>query len=577
MPLYFRPMPAIRLLPDVLVSQIAAGEVVERPASVIKELVENSLDAGASRIDVTLRAGGVERIRVADDGGGIAREDLPLALARHATSKIASLAELERVASYGFRGEALAAIASVARVRLASRLDGARAAFCVDSQTGAIAPVALAQGTLVEVADLYFNTPARRKFLRSAATEYAHCLKAVRRVALARPDVAFSVQHDDRASLRLPAGEPLQRLAGCIDADFRRDAREVRAQAGEVRLYGHVLPARAARSTRDAQFLYVNGRYVRDRLLAHAVAEAYRDVLYAGRFPGYVLFLELDPAGVDVNVHPAKTEVRLRDARSVHQFVFHAVQQALGRPPAAVPVQAAHAAAPRQAGLSVEQPIASYLEFAARAAADASPAQTDRAHSGDGPPLGYALAQLHGLYVLAQNASGLVLVDMHAAHERIVYERLKRSLDDAAPATQSLLVPVLIDANEIETATATEHAATLAALGFDVSAAGPNRLAVRSLPALLARAPVAELMHALLDELARLGAHHAFDAARNELAATLACHAAVHAHHAMTLPEMNALLREMESCERADQCNHGRPTWVQLTLPELDRLFLRGR
>ncbi|GAB4167669.1 MAG: DNA mismatch repair endonuclease MutL [Rhodocyclaceae bacterium] len=572
-------MPAIRVLPDALVSQIAAGEVVERPASVVKELVENSLDAGARHIELVLEAGGVKRIRVADDGAGIAREDLPLALARHATSKIDSLAALERVASYGFRGEALAAIASVARVRITSRPRGAASAFAIEAGSGSVAPAALAEGTVIEVADLYFNTPARRKFLRSEATEYAHCIRAVRRQALARCELAFSVQHNGRECLRLAAGPLHERLAQCMDEDFAREALAIEAGAGGLRLSGYLLPPAAARANRDAQALFVNGRYVRDRLLAHAISEAYRDVLYGGRFPGYVIFLELDPAGVDVNVHPAKTEVRLRDARGVHQFVFHAVRELLARPRTARLPPAIAGSTPqeatRQLALAVEQPVAAYLDFVARA--PGMPAAPGPAPDEALPPLGYALAQLHGIYVLAANARGLVLVDMHAAHERILYERLKRALDGDAPASQRLLVPALIAADEVQIATAQEHAASLCALGFEISVAGPAQLAVRAAPSALAPAPLPELVRAVLAELAACGSHHVLEAHRNELLATMACHAAVRANRALTLPEMNALLREMEACERSDQCNHGRPTWVELSLEDLDRLFLRGR
>lgn len=582
LPLYSHPMSSIRILPDVLVSQIAAGEVVERPASVVKELIENSLDAGASRIDLTLEAGGVKRIRIADDGAGIAREDLPLALARHATSKIDSLAALERIASYGFRGEALAAIASVARLRIASRERGAAAAFAIEAASGAVAPAALAAGTVIEVADLYFNTPARRKFLKSEATEYAHCIRALRRMALGRCDVAFIVQHNGRDTLRLAPGALAGRLAQCIDEDFAREAREFEAHAGNLRLTGYLLPPAAARTNREAQVLFVNGRFVRDRLLSHALSEAYRDVLYGGRFPGYVLFLELDPTGVDVNVHPAKTEVRLRDAHGVHGFVFHAVRQALAGP-RAVPVSGAGtaqapraAAAPRQLGLAVEQPVARYLDFVAQGSGgQPTPANVSAAQAA--PPLGYALAQLHGIYLLAQNARGLVLVDMHAAHERVLYEKLKRALEQGPPPVQALLVPLVMAADEAVIAAAQEHAATLAALGFELSVAGPAQLALRAVPALLVGAPLPELVRGLLAELAGPGSHHGLDARANELLATMSCHAAVHAHRALAVPEMNALLREMESCERSDQCNHGRPTWVELSLEDLDRLFLRGR
>jgi DNA mismatch repair protein MutL len=567
-------MGAIRVMPELLVSQIAAGEVVERPASVLKELLENSLDAGASEIQVTLAEGGAKRVQVDDDGTGLAREDLPLALARHATSKIATLEDLEAVATMGFRGEALASIAAVARVELVSRARGASHAWSIAAEGGAAQearPAARAPGTTVAVQDLYFNTPARRKFLRTEGTEFGHCDEVFRRVALARPDLAFSLRHNGRVSAHL-APQPLAaRADALLGAEFTAASVPVDERAGPLRLHGLAGTPQAARSRADAQYFYVNGRFVRDRLLAHAVREAYRDTLHGERQPAYVLFLELDPRGVDVNVHPAKTEVRFRDARAVHQFVFHALQRALAPSAAAAPVSYAtvSGAGPAiQAALAMAEPIAQYRPQAAAAPLPASRAA---------PPLGYALAQLHGIYILAQNEAGLVLVDMHAAHERILMEKLKTRLDAGALERQSLLVPVVFRAEAIDVATAEENRAALESLGLEVTVAGPNELAVRAAPALLAGGDVAALARALLAELREFGAAQVLAARQNELLATMACHAAVRANRALSPPEMNALLREMEETERSGSCNHGRPTWYQLTLADLDKLFLRGR
>ena len=579
-------MPAIRPLPDLLISQIAAGEVVERPASVVKELLENSIDAGARVISVQLLEGGVRQIRIVDDGGGIPKEELPLALARHATSKIASLEDLESVASLGFRGEALASIAAVARLTLTSRLRDTPHAWRIDPGLD-IAPAALGGGTVIEVDDLYFNTPARRKFLKREHTEFAHCEEAVRRVALAHPQVAFSLQHNGRTALHLAAGDAARRVSDVLGEEFAAQSRAVDAAAGSLRLAGYAALPAYSRARADAQYFFVNGRFVRDKLLSHAVREAYADILHGQRHAAYALFLDIDPRGVDVNVHPAKTEVRFRDGRAVHQFVFHALQRALAAPlahaaaaPAAVSAGLTFpAAAPRQQSLSVEQPVAAYYNFVG-AGLPAMPA--DDIASKPAPtetPLGYALAQLHGVYILAQNAAGLVLVDMHAAHERILYEKLKTALDER-PAVQPLLVPVVISASGEETAAAEEHADTLDRLGFEVAAAGPRELVVRAVPALLAQATngrIPDLVRALLADLEKFGASRVAAEQRNELLATMACHGAVRANRMLSLPEMNALLRQMEETERADQCNHGRPTWTQLSMEDLDRLFLRGR
>ncbi|MDT3736287.1 MAG: DNA mismatch repair endonuclease MutL [Denitratisoma sp.] len=574
-------MPAIKPLPDLLISQIAAGEVVERPASVVKELLENGIDAGARNISVQLLEGGVRQIRIVDDGGGIPKEELPLALARHATSKIASLEDLESVASLGFRGEALASIAAVARLTLLSRIREAPHAWRIGPEQE-VAPAALGGGTVIEVDDLYFNTPARRKFLKSEHTEFAHCEEAVRRIALAHPQVSFLLQHNGRTALHLAAGDPARRIADILGAEFAAQSRAVDAAAGSLHLAGCAALPAYSRARADAQYFFVNGRFVRDKLLSHAVREAYADILHGQRHPVYALFLEIDPRGVDVNVHPAKTEVRFRDGRAVHQFVFHALQRALAAPlahaasgapaPAAVPAGLTFAAAaPQQRTLAVAQSAAAYYDFVRQAPSTPMP----EAEAG-APPLGFALAQLHGVYILAQNAEGLVLVDMHAAHERILYEKLKTALDER-PAVQPLLVPVVISASGEEAAAAEEHAEALERLGFEIAAAGPRELVVRAVPALLASGRIADLVRALLADLEKFGASRVAAERRNELLATMACHGAVRAHRALTLPEMNALLRQMEETERADQCNHGRPTWAQLSMEDLDRLFLRGR
>jgi DNA mismatch repair protein MutL len=598
-------MGAIRLLPDTLVSQIAAGEVVERPASVVKELVENSLDAGARAVTVALAEGGAKRIKITDDGRGIAVEDLPLALARHATSKIATLADLENVATLGFRGEALASIASVARLSITSRAADAPHAWRVSAEggpSGQVEPAAHPAGTSVEVADLYFNTPARRKFLKTEATEFGHAAEAFRRVALARPDVAMTLRHNERVSAHLTASGLAERIVAVLGDEFARHAREVDERAGGLRIHGFAGSPTHARGSRDAQYLFVNGRFVRDRLLAHALREAYADVLHGDRFASYALFIEIDPGAVDVNVHPAKTEVRFRDPRPVHQFVFHAVLRALAGTAAAAPpsvaFQAAHAAPPArepfQHRLGVEQPVAAYEAMfaglraspaAASAAAMLAPAREalpasamlpDTREAGE-HPLGYALGQLHGVYILAQNRAGLVLVDMHAAHERILYERLKTALVEHRFVAQPLLIPVTLAAEPLDVATAEENAATLGALGFEVAPLSPTALAVRAVPELVASGDIPALVRGLLADIREFGASQVLAERQNELLGTMACHGAVRANRALSLPEMNALLRQMEETERSGQCNHGRPTWYQLTLADLDRLFLRGR
>jgi len=585
---------SIRVLPDVLVSQIAAGEVVERPAAALKEILENSLDAGATDIEIELEQGGVKRIRVSDNGVGILRDELMLALTRHATSKIASLADLEQVASLGFRGEALASIAAIARVQLTSRSAdsdqrGAEHAWILQAEGGRLsspAPAARATGTTIDIQDLFFNTPARRKFLKTEATEYAHCAEAVRRLALANPQVAFTLTHNGRVQLRLNVEPAALRVRQVLGEAFEHDTIAVEAAAGTLRLSGWVIRPGAAAASRDSQHVFVNGRYVRDKLIAHALKEAYRDVLHHQLKPAYCLFISLPPDLVDVNVHPAKTEIRFRDGRGVHQFLFHAVERLLSapvaahsdpaaaEPPATTVVRSAWAS-PQQTAmpLQVNEAMRFYAPLGATATAPA--ARPDPAH--DSPPLGYALAQLHGVYVLAQNAQGLVLVDMHAAHERVVYERLKAALDSRAVPAQTLLIPVALTVDPRDVAEIGPHLDPMRDIGFDLSVTSPTSVAVRSVPWLLKDADPVELTRAVLAEVAEFGVARLLAERRNELLATLACHGAVRANRQLTLPEMNALLREMEATERAGQCNHGRPTWFQVSLRELDSMFMRGR
>ena len=637
-------------LPDQLISQIAAGEVVERPSAVVKELLENALDAGGTQISVRLEEGGVKRIAITDNGRGIPPEELPLALSRHATSKIASLKDLENVGTLGFRGEALASIASVAAVRVTSRTaDAAHAYEIVGSHDGVVAPSSGACGTTIDVQDLYFNTPARRKFLKSEQTEYGHCAEVVRRIALSRPDVSFSLTHNGRTIDHWNVSEAAKRSAQILGGDFAEARLALDEAAGPLHLHGYVGLPTASKARADGQFFYVNGRFVRDKVLVHAVRAAYQDVLHGDRFPCYVLSLDLDPALVDVNVHPSKTEVRFRDSRAVHQFVFHAVQRTLAQTSATAhgsvpaPITAAEVrpsgtplwqlspsseAAPMRphqqtsfgaqlapafspspfaAGSRWDEPnaggVAQRTEaygalFAAHgtdtmAAPSAQPfaqpyainavplSASERPLSNDDFPLGFALAQLHGIYILAQNTRGLVLVDMHAAHERILYEQIKNALDAQAQGqemqVQAMLIPVTFYADAIEVATAHDHADTLKTLGFDIAALSPTTLAVRSVPTLLKNADAQTLARDVLRDVREYGGSRVLIERRNELLGTLACHTAVRANRILSVPEMNALLRQMESTERADQCNHGRPTWVQLEIAALDKLFLRGQ
>jgi DNA mismatch repair protein MutL len=593
----------IRQLPAQLIDQIAAGEVVERPASVIKELVENSLDAGATRIELELEGGGLRSCVVRDDGCGIPEDELTLSLSRHATSKIASLDDLERVGTLGFRGEALPSIASVARLSLISRARDAELAWRVDSDGGRLAaplPAAHPQGTTVIVRDLFFNTPARRRFMRSERTEFMHAERVARRLGLSRFDAGFRLARDGRTLFDLrPANDPAaqrRRVAELCGEAFATQAMAFEQAAGGLRLWGWLgLPA-FSRAQADLQYFFVNGRMVRDRLVTHALRQAYADVLFHGRHPAYVLYLEIDPALVDVNAHPSKQEVRFREARAIHDFLHQAAERALagtrpqvqgGTPPAALPSfrgvrhvtgQVTGWSGPaRQETMSLavaESPPADacVAEYAGRSV----PVSGLSVHD-DAPPLGYALGQLGGIYVLAQNSEGLVIVDMHAAHERVLYEQLKAMRAGTSAAGQPLLVPLSVRVTPAEAELAESVATDLAALGFEIDRRGPDVLVIRQLPALLGSADAEALLRDVLSDLAEEGSSRRLEERANQVLGTMACHGAVRANRRLTLAEMNALLREMERTERADQCNHGRPTWTQLSVAELDKLFLRGR
>jgi DNA mismatch repair protein MutL len=636
------PRRPIRELPDELISQIAAGEVVERPASVVRELVDNALDAGATQITVRLLAGGVRLISVEDDGMGIVREELPIALKRHATSKISSLRDLESVGTMGFRGEALAAINSIADCAILSRATGQSSAYFLDGRTGELKPVARSTGTTVEVKELFFSTPARRKFLKTDATELAHCIESVRRHALARPDVGFAIWHEGKLVEQWrqceAGGESAtalaQRLSDVLGSEFARQSVAVDYRTGgsagqtPVRVWGFAGIPDAARARADQQFCYVNGRFVRDKVLTHAARSAYEDVLHGHRQPVYALYVEIDPTRVDVNVHPTKIEVRFRDSREVHQAVRHAVEDALAAPRALAAGQAASPASGASSETNRPPTLAGWPQSAINFGVSTTPqgghrvsdlsalwqpaptsvrpepvdgliaigsASTPSSELRTGSsartesitplpagdwPLGRAIAQLQGIYILAENTQGLVVVDMHAAHERIVYERLKNQLDAPAGAarlaSQPLLIPATFAATPQEIATAQAHTDTLHTLGLEITPFSPKTLAVRAVPTSLAQGDAAELARSVLAELSQVDASTVIQRAQNELLATMACHGAVRANRRLTLEEMNALLRQMEQTERSDQCNHGRPTWRQVTIKELDALFLRG-
>ncbi|MGY6555027.1 MAG: DNA mismatch repair endonuclease MutL [Wenzhouxiangella sp.] len=589
----------IRKLPAHLVNQIAAGEVVERPASVIKELLENSLDAGAGRIRVEIEEGGLRRIRIADDGRGIAEDELCLALDPHATSKIASLEDLEGVVTLGFRGEALASIASVSRLRLASRPAQAASGAEVRAENGRLSgpePVGMPAGTVVEVADLFFNTPARRKFVRTERTEFGHIDDVVKRMALANPECGFELTHNGRALRRLPpvadtAGAQ-RRVAEVCGPEFVDHALILEWEHAGLRLSGYVARPTFSRSQPDLQFFFVNGRLVRDRLISHAIRQAYQDVLFHGRHPAFVLHLTLDPRRVDVNVHPQKTEVRFRDGRQVHDFLFASIHRALSETrPQAEPsgtyvVESSRSGADRanlagrgalwtgpvqQAGLGLS--VAESLSRYARLGQSAAVEEDDSGL----PPLGFALAQIHGVFVLAENAHGLIIVDMHAAHERIVYERLKSAWGEARVKAQSLLVPERVSLSSRELRALEQHGSALERLGFELAASGPESVLIRAVPALLAGGNVLQLVRDVLADLVELGQSDRVEGHLDRLLSSMACHGSVRANRRLNLDEMNALLRDMERTERSDQCNHGRPTWIQLDMKALDQMFLRGQ
>jgi len=600
-------MPAIQLLPDLLINQIAAGEVIERPAAALKELLENSLDAGATDIAVQLEGGGIKLLRVRDNGKGIAKDELPLALMRHATSKIASLEDLQQVASMGFRGEALASMAAVAQLTLTSRTESDTHGWKVEAIDGRLSepvPASHAQGTTVEIREMYFNTPARRKFLKSEATELAWCEEAFKRIALSRPDVAFSLQHNGRTNWQLPAvqGEQaaLKRVTALLGDEFGLAAVPVSRSAANLSLQGLAALPAYSRASRDAQYFFVNGRFVRDKVASHALRQAYQDILHHQRHPAFVLFLELPPELVDVNVHPAKSEVRFRESQGIHQFIFHTLQQALAIPASG---QETRVPEPQRPASFIPTQQSMRLGVAEREAAYRLwEAQTEDRGSGIGNrvmnmsselgaatildprssihnehPLGFALAQLSGVYILAQNAQGLIVVDMHAAHERIVYEKLKTSLDTEKIATQPLLIPVSFYADPLEVATVEAEQDALKKLGFVIAPLSPTTLAVRAMPVMLKQSEAEAAAHDVIDELREYGASRAMTERRDELLATLACHGAVRANRILSITEMNALLREMEQTERSGQCNHGRPTWFQLSMNELDKMFMRGQ
>ncbi len=629
-------MSRIHLLSPRLANQIAAGEVVERPANIIKELVENSLDAGAQHIDVDAEQGGIKLLRVRDDGHGIGKDDLPLSLSRHATSKITTLDDLEAVGTMGFRGEALASISSVSRLTLTSREKGSDEAWQVKAEgrdmQAEVSPAAHPTGTTVEARDLFFNTPARRKFLRTEKTEFSHLEDTLKKLALSRYDVAFTLRHNNRVihSLR-PAARTIdreKRVATLLNPQFMDNAVHIETEGAGLTIEGWVGLPTFSRSQGDMQYFFVNGRAVRDKLVVHAIKQAYRDVLYHGRHPAFVLYLWLDPKLVDVNVHPTKHEVRFRDGRLVHDFIFRSLHRALAdirpeQPTANLQPSAAPAATGTEAGefqgqnrLDWQQPATERVPFSATA--DGAATSTAQNFSGgsfgqsfsdsrpgqgavaeqlrsyeqlkqgapqplpessaeDLPPLGFAVAQLHGIYILAQNAHGLVVVDMHAAHERITYERLKVAVDEQGVQSQPLLVPETLHVSEREADAAEQFSDEFRQFGVELARVSPESLMIRQIPVLLQQANVGQLITDMLSDLMEHGASDRILAHRNELLSTMACHGSVRANRKLTLPEMNALLRDMEATERSGQCNHGRPTWTQMTMSELDKLFLRGR
>ena len=598
---------SIRTLPDQLISQIAAGEVIERPSAVVKELLENAIDAKSTAIDIRLEEGGTSRIVITDDGIGIVQKELMLALTRHATSKIYSLEDLESVMTMGFRGEALASIAAVAKVSLTTRTANDDHAYAIDNTSFEIKPSAGDFGTRIDVQDLFFNTPARRKFLKSTSTEFGHCVEAIKRCALANPHIAFSIWHNGKPLHRWIGGSLDMRADEILGAEFHAAKLPLQIGSELIQLDGFIGAPTASRARADQQYIFVNHRFVKDKLIHHAIRSAYQDVLHGDRQPVLLLNLSIDPELVDVNVHPAKIEVRFRDSRAVHQFVYHSIKDRLAHGAGQSKIDDAElspisseAISPSPSNVtreiqpgfkgssfnqnlrlhlpvnasvktSMEQLLSSNHSLSSSHTSSISNMKEEADY-----PLGYAIAQLAGVYILAQNQHGLVLVDMHAAHERVLYEQLKTHLGSQI-AIQSLLVPVVMNASRLEISLVTENQTLLNELGFDISAMGPEQLGIRSLPALLSKADPVPLVRSLINDLDEIGSTQMLDAAKHERLASKACHAAVRAHRLLTTPEMNALLRQMEATDRADQCNHGRPTWIQLSVQDLDKLFLRGR
>ena len=617
-------MATIKPLPELLINQIAAGEVVERPASALKEILENSIDAEATKISVQLLNGGIKQLRIADNGIGIAREDLVPALTRHSTSKISALEDLQKITSLGFRGEALASISAISSLTLTSRTADQSHAWQVQVDGKLVTqpcPASLTEGTVVDALDLYSKIPARRKFLKTESTEYSHCEEVFKRMALVQPGVEFSLQHNEKLRLHFRIADSLERIEAVLGSSFMQSVSFVNEQAAGIKLSGVVALPAYSRASRDMQYFFVNNRYVRDKLITHAIREAYRDVLHLDRYPGFVLFLEMNPAEFDVNVHPTKMEIRFRDPRALHQFIFHVINKSL-----------AIASKGAQADWSIINPVSHYPEhrhvsskkieqsmgfyrqlfavdeetnlmhgaeaadtcrpefkksevsFAEQNAQDAQ-AQVENepamiptvVQKPDFPPLGYALAQLQGVYILAQNANGLVIVDMHAAHERIVYENLKAAMHNHAGAMQQLLIPLILNVDRTDIVFVEENPDVFKQFGFELAVFSPTTLVIRAVPAILGQADIVKLMQDLLKEMQEHGVSQLLTAQRNEILATMACHGAVRAHRNLTIAEMNALLREMEATERANQCNHGRPTWFEMRMENLDKLFMRGK
>lgn len=596
-------MNVIKLLPDELINQIAAGEVIERPASVLKEVLENCVDAGATEIDIHLMQGGLKLIRITDNGAGISKEDLPYALTRHATSKITSQEDLQKIVSLGFRGEALASIASVSRLSLTSFQVGNQHAWEIQaegSQTIALQPAAGSLGTSLEVRDLFFNIPARRKFLKSESTEFAHCEAIFQRIALSNPTITFNLYHNGKLRSHLASADFPERIKQLLGQEFRETALFITEEAADIQLQGLISRPTFSRTTREMQYFFVNGRFVKDKLLNHAIREAYRDVLHLDRHPAYVIYLHINPDNVDVNVHPTKIEVRFRDSRAVHQFIFHAIHKALANghtesSEADLPDSTHHIGVVtrnikkipltysqnRQVNLplqSAAQPSVFYQTLFGEKSYEiiAAPDLTVQSESHASNFLGYALGQLLGIYILAQSNQGLIIVDMHAAHERIVYEKLKQALDQQALPTQSLLIPHLLQADALDITTVEENALLLNQLGFEISVTSPTTLAIRTIPSILKNADISKLISELLEDIRSYGSSQLLTGNRNEILATMACHSAIRANELLTIEEMNVLLREMEKTERSDQCNHGRPTWLALSLEQIDKLFMRG-